>query len=494
MNKSWRSILSCIISATLLSLSFPSANIWILAWFAFIPLFIAIRGQRPMTAFLLGCLNGLVFFYCTIYWLSYVTVWGMLILVLYLALYSGIFAVFANKIFSKELPVLAEALFISCFWVVLEFIRARAFTGFGWALLGYSQWLKLPIIQIADVTGAFGVSFVIMAVNVLLFSLLRGNKKSRLSTLGSILIILSAVYLYGFFRISNVAPKKEQIRISVVQGNIPQEEKWDLQQRWRILDKYVRLSETAGLDKPDLIIWPETAVPGDFNEEPRMLYRIKSLARRLNVDFIVGAPAVISNEEYHNSAFLILKDGTLKQRYDKIRLVPFGEYIPFENYLGFIRNIAPVPIGYFTKGRENLVFQNKSSVLICFEDIFPDLVRGFVKKDAGFLINITNDAWFKDSSAPYQHAQASVFRAVENKRPVIRCANTGLSVFIDAFGKQIGSVCNPEGREIFIEGHCTRNITTLDIKTFYTKYGDFFVMLCAIGWFLSLVILKRRAK
>ena len=469
IQKEWSCIFLSIISATLLTLSFPNTNIYLFAWFAFIPLFAAIFGKKPQNAFLLGYLAGIVFFFGCLYWLSYVSVFGLIVLVLYLGLYFGVFCFLSNIIFSKKLPLMLETVLISSLWVGLEFIRANALSGFGWVLLGYSQWLNLPVIQIASFVGVWGVSFLIMAVNIALYRLfyLKTQLKQKLYVVVCILIVITGVYIYGFSQLktSKDLDKRDKVRISVIQGNILQEDKWDPEKTQEILGKYIHLSKLAFLDKPDLIIWPETAIPADPYEDQVIFRQIRHLTRQLKTNLLIGAPISLPSGKYTNSALFVLKDGSIQQRYDKIKLVPFGEYVPFEKSLGFIREISPAPIGDFKPGKEYTVFEQlspttaKFSTLICFEDIFPDLTKRYVKNGADFLVNITNDAWFGKSSAPYQHAQASVFRAVENKVPVVRCGNTGFSVFIDSFGRQIASVKDPQGADIFTEGYCTADIS-----------------------------------
>lgn len=448
-----------IISAILLTLSYPVFNLEFLAWFAFVPFFFAIKDKSHKKAFRFGFLFGLIFFASTIYWLLYVSVLGYIILILYLSIFFALFAALVQSAIHRSRPT--SVFLIPLVWILLEYLRANLFTGFGWALLGYSQYLNLPVIQIADKTGVWGVSFIVMMVNVAIFKLLKdGIRKSRLSLTSAILILALSIY-YGHVKLNEKALSMD-LKISVIQGNIPQHQKWDVSFKEHILTRYESLTKEAAKEKPDLIIWPETSLPG-YLEEKDLGGRVRRLARETGTLLLIGAPSIgdYENDEYYNSAILISAEGRVLNRYDKLRLVPFGEYVPFEKKFSFIRGLIDKPIGDFRPGTEYTVFRMDNgaafSVLICFEDIFPDLVASFVKREADFLVNITNDAWFMKSSAPYQHAQASVFRAVENRVPVVRAANTGLSCFIDSKGRIIDKVSIGK-EDIFVTGFKTSNI------------------------------------
>ncbi len=502
-----------IASAILLILSFPGFNIWILAWFAFIPLFFALENQKPLKAFLISYFTGFLFFLGTIYWLVHVSLPGMIIVAAYLALYFGFFGLIISSIpprrwdptceVGKEVGQQYERLFlIPAAWVAFEWARSYVFTGFGWALLGYSQSSNLPIIQIADISGVYGVSFLIVMFNAVVFYVIKNirNKKELLGPVLITVILITIVSGYGLLRLNNVFTG-ERLKVSVVQGNIPQNQKWDESFAENIIEKYQTLTILSAVEKPDLIIWPETSVPGFIENQKGLLEWVRGLAVAANAPLLVGAPRyedVNGRELYYNSAFLFLKDGSLARHYDKMHLVPFGEYVPLKSLFFFVHRFAPRPIGDFVGGKEFTVlrFPIERSVkdeghnwklmkrvgfgcLICFEDIFPLLARSLVKNNAGFLVNITNDAWFGRSNAAYQHAQASVFRAVENRVNVIRAANTGLSCFIDQKGRVISKV-SQEGKDLFIEGFKSEEIVLSRIRTIYTTYGDIFAYLCIL--------------
>jgi len=502
----------CILSAILLILSFPNANFWILAWFGFAPLFFALRNKPKIKAFLLAYLTGVIFWWGIIYWLIYVTLPGTIILILYLALYFGLFGL-VIKIYELR-TTNYELLFIPSVWVILEFIRSHLLTGFPWALLGYSQYLNLPVIQIADITGVWGVSFLVMMVNVGLYSVIG----YLLSVIGAkrrspvlILLCLLITLTYGYYKIhrtSNIE-HRTPLRVSVIQGNIPQELKWNKSSRDFIMDKYFSLSKealkdnprpyTQGRGKPDLIIWPEAALPCVLEEEPSYYEGVKDFVKEAKMPLVFGTVTLRDNL-YYNSALLISEKGELLVRYDKLHLVPFGEYIPLRKAFRFLETV--VPIGDFSRGREYTVFNlpttyyllpTKFSVLICFEDLFPELSRNFVKKGANFLVNITNDAWFKKTSSPYQHLCASVFRAVENRVFLVRAANTGVSGFIAPTGKIVSLVGDKWVENIFISGYKTQEISfTRRGLSFYSCYGDIFIVLCVLFILGSIPLLKKK--
>jgi len=476
-------------------MSFSKFNLGFLAGVGFVPLFFAIRDKSKTRALLFSYFAGVIFWLGIIYWLIHVTLPGTIVLILYLALYFGIFGL----IISTHLPSATYyLLFIPSLWVLLEYIRSYLFTGFPWALLGYSQYLNIPIIQVADITGVWGVSFLVVLVNVLIYSAacrvppaVRGKYKYILSILCVILILI-----YGYYKIYGPRTRghEPQIKISVVQGNIPQELKWNPQAQDYIIDKYVDISLEAAKEKPDLIIWPEAALPVVLEEEPYYYERVKDFVKKIKIPLLLGAVTLRDNL-YYNSALLVSGEGRSLTRYDKLHLVPFGEYIPLKKTFRFLETI--VPIGDFTSGREYTVFNlptNKFSVLICFEDLFSEISRGFVKRGAGFLVNITNDAWFKKTSSPYQHLQASVFRAVENRVFLVRSANTGVSGFISPTGKIVALVGNKLGENIFIPGYKSQEIAIPKHQplSFYTCYGDIFVAACVFFVLCSIIIFRKK--
>ncbi len=487
------SVVLPIIAAVLLSLSLSSFNLWQLAWFGFIPLFIALENKSLGCSFIIAYLCGIIFWSFTVYWLVHVTLLGTIILILYLAVYFGLFGL--SVTFIRRLSD-NGIIFTPCFWVLLEYIRSYLFTGFPWAQVGFSQYKNLPAIQIADITGVWGVSFLVVLVNVVLYSIIRRRLKLRVYLICAAIVLLS--FIYGFYRLgynSNLQKASRTIKISVIGGNIPQDLKWDRQAVGFIQNRHEELTVTAAGDSPDLIIWPEASVPALWPEDEAEFGKVFSLARRQNINLLAGAVCRYGGN-YYNSALFIDKSGTLKEIYNKLHLVPFGEFVPLKNIFPFLETIAP--IGDITAGKEYTIFKQPApfGVLICFEDLFPELSRQFVKQGAKFLVNITNDAWYKEGSAPYQHFAASVFRAIENHVYIARSANTGISGFIDPFGRILSVIHGARGKEIFIKGYSSQNIY-LDStrRTFYNQYGDFFVALCLLLFACVIIFsLKKKMK
>ena len=272
-------------------------------------------------------------------------------------------------------------------------------------------------------------------------------------------LVLIASCIYGFYRL-NEKHNTASVRISVIQGNIPQELKWDSKAQDLIIEKYTALTKMAALESADLIIWPETSFPGFFEIDKDMTERVLSLAKEIKTPLLIGVNTV-KDEKYSNSAALISPEGRMTDKYDKIHLVPFGEYVPFSNKFPALHKLVLGELGEFTPGKDFKIFKLKAGfgVLICFEDIFPEISRKFVNSGAKFLIVITNDAWYGKSGAAYQHAANSVFRAVENRVPVVRCANTGVSCFIDSRGRIYDSV-SEKNSLLFITGYKTAVVNT----------------------------------
>jgi apolipoprotein N-acyltransferase len=447
-----------LLTPILLILAFPNPQISILAWIAFIPLFFAIDNSSKRKSFCLSYFIGFIFFGGTLYWLAYVTKLGYLILTFYLALYFGLFGLIANILFNR---LHASKLYFLLFlilpslWVSLEFVRGIFFSGFPWAILGHTQYSCPLVIQIADITGAYGVSFLIIMVNFVLYAyLLKILKKApyfpalRFQLIAST-IILAIALCYGYYKLGK-EDFETGLKLSLVQGNIEQEKKWDPLYRDYILKRYDALTQKAAGDESDLIIWPETSLPGYLGEKD-IKVKIRKIIRNADTQLFIGAVTYEYGEaedRFFNSALLFSQDGRIKKKYDKLHLVPLGEYVPFEENFPFVRGFIDVTIGDFTPGRDFTLFNIESkdganykyAALICFEDIFPALTRRFVDEGANFLINITNDAWFKESSEQLQHTQASVFRAVENRVSVLRAANTGFSCYINPKGVIEGAI------------------------------------------------------
>ena len=488
------------LSAALLVLPYHFPDLWVLAFFALVPYFFAVSGKFPHQSFKSSYFFGFLFFAGMGWWLTMVNAFGTVLLTAYLALYFAIFGYLAcHFINSKDLK---SVFFAGAVWTALEYLRGWLIGGLPWALLSYSQWKNVPFIQIADIVGAFGVSFLLLILNLLIFRILtlaRTRQKEALKFFAVLCLTVGGIVGYGYWKIDPSEPPtgvERHLRVSVVQGNIPQDQKWNAKIKSIIFEKYKRLTSMAALEKADLIIWPETSFPGYLEDEPVLASRLRGVVRQSKADVLVGAPTMGNLDEglkFYNSAILYDSNGEEKKRTHKIHLVPFGEYIPFEPIMGVLRRW--VDIGHFTSGEERTIFVAEShhqprpvkarfGVLICFEDIFPWLVHDFSSRGVDFLVNITNDAWFGKTAAPYQHAAASVFRAVENRVPVIRAANTGLSCVISPEGRVLASVSD-RGEEIFVTGQTNYELMLKKSSSFYAHFGDLFFLLTVLFCYLA---------
>ena len=300
--------------------------------------------------------------------------------------------------------------------------------------------------------------------------------------------------IYGRVRLSELPPGDRQgtpLRVALIQGNIPQDIKWEPKFQEETVRTYTDLTSRTWSVHPELIIWPETATPFFFQDSLNFQARILDLAQKMGAPLLFGSPAFDRKGReihYYNSAFLISPEKKILGRYDKVHLVPFGEYAPLSGILGFTREIIGA-MGDFHSGEEvvNLALpQGKFGVLICYEAIFPDLTRRFVDKGAQFLVNITNDAWFGRTAAPYQHISMARLRAIENRVSIARAANTGVSGFIDPAGRLVTS------SEIFTKAILSGTIYLRKGSSFYTRFGDLFSYLCLGYTALFLIIIRFR--
>ena len=503
-----RSLALSVLSGLLLTASFPSLSYSFLAWFALVPLLLALRGQTVFTGLWLGGICGLVFFCGTVSWVTHALhVYGQVplppaalitlllcaILSLFLSLFGGaVVHIWENR--PRYLFLAAPAL-----WVTLEYARTHLFSGFPWALLGYSQYRTLPVIQIADLTGVYGISFLIVLVNAGLAELF-GNRMRYLPP--AVAAIMTAVVLgYGLYRL-NAPEGPGSIRIAVVQGNIEQDKKWDPFYQSEAIETYKRLTRRALERKPDLVIWPETATPfhfGGIGDDRRHSDALRRFVRATNTPLLFGSPTYevkqAGGSPLRNSAILLDRSGATGAVYHKMHLVPFGEYVPLKRALFFMEKLTSGDVD-FQPGSGQTIMQVPLlrggavavGTVICYEIIFPDLVRRFVRAGATVMTTITNDAWFGRTGAPGQHFSMAVLRVVENRIPIARAANTGISGFIDAKGRIL------ESTDLFTEAYLVRTITPSATKTFYTRYGDIFSWLCVLGSLLAILPLRQEKK
>jgi len=493
-----------LLSGLLLALSFPltetfTGQPW-LAWVALVPLGVAVRRDKPKPAFWFGWLSGTAAYLAILVWVTIVMqTYGRLplvvslLLLLLLAAYVGLYvALFATgwRWLDDRWPrwswLLAPML-----WVALEWVRGHLLSGFPWALFGYSQYRELPLIQIADFTSVYGVSFLLVIANVALVSVIHGHPAGRtpLAHSGAMarllppvvaLLLIGGALGYGQLRMAAVnASLTPGLRVGLIQGNISQEAKWDPAMRQSTMERYEQLTREAAAQGAELIVWPEASAPFLFDDELDYQRTIRSLAVETHSYLLFGSPAIAHGYRIPallNSAYLINPDGSTQARYDKLHLVPFGEYVPLGPLLGFVNKLVS-GIGDFIPGAGPVPMDVKGrqlGVAICFEIIFPELVRQSAQTGAQIMATITNDAWFGRSAAPLQHFSMAVFRAIENRTPVIRAANTGISGFIDPTGR-IGPRSG-----LFIEAALVNTIRISSLRTVYTRVGDIFAIGCGI--------------
>jgi len=490
-NKGIQVFLTCLLSAGLLVFSFPKVEWSFLVWFALVPLFFILDGQGTWRAFRRSYCCGFLFFAFSLGWFVYVTYAGAILLVAFLSLYFAFFGMLF--VYFQRLNLIPRIFVLASGWVVLEFIRAHLLTGFGWAMLGHTQFKNLWLIQIADKTGIYGISFLVILVNLLIFETLKARSFLFKANM-TVMTILILVLIYGWW---TTGPRKvyPSVRVGVVQPNIPLKADWDEGSKPWIIAKTIQLTQRLRDKKLDLIVWPETSLPGVLSDAPFLADEIQAAAADLKTPLLIGSIAKDS-DKYYNSAFLIGADGQMLGRYDKIHLVPFGEYLPWRPVLGWINKI--VPLDDFNFGKNYKIFsisptQKKFGVLICFEDTLGYLRRNFARAGAAFFVNITNDAWFADTKAPFLHLQAAVFGCVENHRSLARAANTGVSALVDPWGRIITTVVDGSGKETFIEGTAWGDLPLDQEMSFYTKYGDIFTILCFLCILMG-VALRKSAK
>jgi apolipoprotein N-acyltransferase len=467
-----------IFSAVLLTLAFPRFDLEPLAFIAFVPFFYAVEGLMGRRAFWLGMVFGIHWFVFLYYWLAPVSMFGFLLLVVYQSLFTGAFMLVFTYVRDRtRLPLL---LTFPVLWVALEYVRSVGYLGFPWGLLAHTQYKWTLLIQVADLTGAWGVSFVVAAVNVLVYYITKDYRTvaTWLRAGGAVAGIFLILNLYG--ALDRVPEKKgEPIRVGLLQGNIDQAVKWDPVYRDETMSIYRELAFDAARAGAKIIIWPETSTPFYIEENEFYLNQIFDVAESTGTYHLIGSlrheprDEVIRGRDYnvYNSAFLVSPDRKLVYGYDKVRLVPFGEHIPWKWNLPALAESLFADVGDFTRGSTPGVFetpQGKFGVYICFESIFPDAVYQYSRLDADFVVNITNEAWFGKSNEPYQHLAMSVFRAVENKTWLVRAANTGVTCFISPNGRVVRK------SKIYTTVQLTDDVYPRSRTTLYARYPRVF--------------------
>jgi apolipoprotein N-acyltransferase len=505
------------ISSALLVLSFPEFNLGILAWISLIPLLLAISEKRPAYGFVLSTICGIFFFLGVFRWILVIRGYTLLhhgLLALYLGSYFGFFGLIFCFIGRRRGP--GWALFAAPFiWICLEYIRSRfLFLALPWGLLGHTQYRYPLVIQIAAITGTYGISFWVVMVNAALaswvFPLVRHREPAQKSPeinldarphrpllIYTAIIFTALTFIYGYVTVSGPIVG-ESVRISAIQGNIEQSRKFDSRFADEIMRIYTSMTREAAEYTPDLIVWPETATPGSVSRNLNLRTEIAHLVGDTGVPVLTGSAEYQKFEKsedaegnYFNSAILFEPQSGFEkpQQYNKIRLFPFGEYLPYHQMIPWARLNVP-RLGHYLPGGQFTVFELPAfrfSTTICWENVFADVVRQFVRQGAECIINITNEGHFGKTAAPYQLTAISVFRAVENRIFIVRCGNTGVSCVIDPYGRILDRVKNDRGEDIFIRGILKTEIVPLKSETIYTRFGEIAVWVGFLGSFIILL-------
>jgi len=472
-----------LISGVLLALSFPRFGVPAIAWIALAPLLVALAQapRRAGRAFGLGLTTGVAYYAGTLYWISgvmaqyggfgaplAVVIAGLL--VVFLSLFTGLFGAIVGAVLAR---LGRRALLVApAVWVSTELLRTYFGGGFPWTLLGYSQATVLPVAQLASVTGVYGLSALVGAVSAALaFASLERGRAGWQAVIVTVTVV-AGIAIWGAARIGegHLLRSGTPLTVGLVQGNVAQDLKWDPRLEDEILDKYLRYSRDAARKGARLVLWPESATPFYFEEHVKG-ERIRRLARDEHVSLLIGSDQFQRSlpPVSYNAAFLVGPDGRTAGVYRKVHLVPFGEYVPLRRLLFFaaplIENVSD-----FAPGQEVVTLPlaggHRVSTAICYEVVYPALIRDGVLQGSELLTTITNDAWFGRSSAPWQHFEMAALRSIEQGRYLARAANTGISGFVDPYGRVLAR------SDLFVDRVMVGDVRLIDERTWYARLGD----------------------
>jgi len=538
--------LAAILSGLLYAACFAPFNLTWFCWIALTPLIAAIwfSGTESrhswLRGLLLGYVAGLTFFWIVFSWLTTVTVLGWFLLAFYMAIYFAIWTWFCDLLrprasksqspvaskwdrmlararstaappqspWTKSTSNLRLAFILAAAWTTLEWLRGWVFSGFGWNCLGVALHDKWPLIQITELTGVAGLSFMVAFTNVIVITTVyRLIVEARTHVIRPhfdftlTMAAIVGVLTFGL-RATQVSSPNKPLRVAAVQSNVPQNQKFDPQFTRRIFDQFRRLSEIAlrSNPPPDLLVWPESSMPGPVLADQESNRFVMDLAASSETDLLLGTIDVDKRDVY-NAALLVSDGGERVQVYRKIHLVPFGEFVPGRHRVPLLAQIVgdQVP-GDFKGGTEYTVFTLTDSdvhvaPLICFEDTIGELTRQFVLPNetspgANLLVDMTNDGWFERSAGSHQHLANAIFRCVETRRPMIRAANTGVTCFINHLGRVTQKLRDDTG-STFTEGVLAGEIKvpTEHELTFYVRHGELFAKACAAITLGSVLVL-----
>jgi len=508
-----------VASGVLLALSFPTFGHPACAWVALAPLMVALQRGSLRRGFLLGVLTGGIYFGGTLYWITQVmVVYGGLaqsiavpvniLLIAYLALFPGLFAVIVRAMMVAYGPRALMA--APLVWVATELGRTYLFSGFPWVLLGYSQTTVLPVAQLASVFGVYGLGALVASVSAASASAAVGvhgpaqaghyryqgyryygsgfDRFGRYIPILTVFVLVLGVAAWGSRRIARAEWTRggEPIKVGLIQGNVDQAEKWDDARATSIFSSYISMTRQAIAEGAQLVIWPESSTPFPFEEQrfQQSAEVVRTLARQAQVPILLGSEEIEhgTSTRYFNSAFLVKADGATGGAYRKMHLVPFGEYVPLKRVFFFASRLVQAVSDFSAGTTPSLlpVGSHLVSTAICYEIVYPNLVRQFVRQGSELLTTITNDAWFGRTSAPYQHFEQASMRAIEEGRYLVRAANTGISGIVDPYGRVLSRSGIYEPAAIVGEARLLRG------STIYARVGDLFAYLSTV---ITLVLL-----
>jgi apolipoprotein N-acyltransferase len=446
---------------------------------------------RPLRrGFLLGFMTGVVSFAGTLYWLvetmttfgglnAGLAVFAAALLVAYLSLFPAAFGVVLIRL-ARSLGRPTAIMLAPPVWVASELGRQYIWDGFPWALVGYSQVTVLPIAQLASVVGVYGLSGLVALTSATVALVVLDRRPRRWVVAGGVVMLILVVAIWGRARMAagSLTSSGDRVRAAVLQGNVAQEDKWNPALRDVIFSRYLSMTRQAAERGASFVIWPETSTPFDFEEDPLRAGMMRRLVRELNVTLLFGSDQIERvrpgasvqdpDNRFYNAAFLMKPDGTTAAVYRKVQLVPFGEYVPLQRLLFFVGPIIEA-VSSFTPGDRPVLMPvdgHHVSTAICYEVIYGNLMRRFVRDGSELLTTITNDAWYGRSSAAYQHWDQAAMRAIENGRYLARAANTGVSGFVDPYGRVI------EKSALFEQALLVQDVRFLTARTAYTRIGD----------------------
>lgn len=472
-----RNLLLSIISGIILALAIPKPGIWLFAWVGLVPLFVALRDIRPRQAVIYGFIAGLVYFGIILYCITLFGYLPWLLLIVYQALYIAVFALLYTFL-TPQKTGWTGYFAIPAAWTVLQWVRSLGTYAFNWGSFSHTQADNLVVSQMASVTGVWGIDFLVCLVNFTIAATLFPYAKRRFTPAIIVGVITFSICAAGYWTIKTAPASGGSYRVAIIQGNIKNSFNTPPDYCSRVFDTYSRMSVIAARSKPDAIIWPETTLPTCISGtgwEPL----IRQQARRYATDLFIGGydmPDKPNQNGSYNTLFFYNADGNKKGVYHKVRLVPFGEFVPLRSYLPFLNNYGVRPEDVLAGKSHELLDckMGKVGVSICFESLFPEISRTETRRGANILFVVTNDSWFEHTSAARQHFMFSKLRAIENRRYVVRTAATGISAIIDPYGRTVSQL------GMFNKGIVEGQVSALDTVTIHTRFGAWFVYICLL--------------